>query len=88
MADIVDEILEMLFETQMEKRTVVISFAESAITKILEENPEIPALLLLYDAWTVDSEENIRDLISFKVDFLTTNYLERAIRIKREMLGM
>lgn len=164
-ADIVDEILEMLFETQMEKRTVIISFAESAITRILEKNPEIPALLLLYDksymtgsarekgesisrkaaeigtkyvgpfsfqleylddelmpevlynlennmdpgelplaldaatitllhekgllidAWTVDSEENMRDLISSNVDFLTTNYLERAIRVKREMLG-
>lgn len=38
----------------------------------------------LIDAWTVDSEENIRDLVNFKVDILTTNYLERAIRIKRE----
>ncbi len=28
----------------------------------------------LIDAWTVDSEENIRDLVSFGVDFLTTNY--------------
>ncbi len=162
-ADIVDEVLEMLFDTQMDKRTVIISFAESAITKILNENPDIPALLLIYDnaymtgstqdkvdsisqkadeigtkyigpfsfqlehldpesfpevvhklennidpgelplaldaatiealhdrgliidAWTVDSEENIRDLITYNVDFLTTNYLERAIRIKHEV---
>ncbi|KUG24720.1 glycerophosphoryl diester phosphodiesterase [hydrocarbon metagenome] len=162
-ADIVDEILEMLYETKMDKRTVIISFAESAIVKIRNEKPEIPALLLLYgaeymtgstqskvnhisqkadeigtkyvgpfsfqlekidsvllpgvihnlennidpgelplaldaetvaalhkkgyliDAWTVDSEENIRDLVTSKVDFLTTNYLERAIRIKKEV---
>jgi hypothetical protein len=62
--DIVDEILEMLFETQMEKRAVIISFAESAITKILEENPEISALLLLYvkpymTGSTRDKVENI-----------------------------
>ena len=37
------------------------------------------------DAWTVDSEQNIRELIKYNVDFLTTNYLERAIRIKKEM---
>jgi len=162
-ADIVDKVLEMLYKTQMDKRTVIISFEESAIKKILREKPEIPALLLLYgdaymkgstqnkvnnisqkadeigtkyvgpfsfqlekldpalmseviyklsnnidpgvlplamdaetvaalhqkgyliDAWTVDSEENIRDLVTFKVDFLTTNYLERAIRIKKEV---
>jgi glycerophosphoryl diester phosphodiesterase len=162
-ADIVDEVLEMLSETKMDKRTVIISFEESAISKILSENPDIPALLLLadvayntgstqnkvnnisqkadeigtkyvgpfsfqlekldptlmseaifnltnnidpgelplaldaetvadlhekgylIDAWTVDSEENIRDLVTFKVDFLTTNYLERAIRIKKEI---
>jgi len=41
----------------------------------------------LIDAWTVDSEENIRDLVKFKVDFLTSNYLERAIRIKKEELN-
>ena len=40
---------------------------------------------LIIDAWTVDSEENIRDLVASKVDFLTTNYLERAIGIKKEM---
>ena len=162
-ADIADEILAMLYETQMDKSTVIISFSESAISKIVSENPEIPSLLLLYDiaymtdttqskvnslsqkadaigtkyigpfsfqlenhppelipdviyqlennfdpgelplaldadtvealhergyyidAWTVDSEENIRDLITSKVDFLTTNYLERAIRIKKEI---
>ncbi len=162
-AGIVDEILEMLYATEMDKRTVIISFKESAITKIIDEKPEIPALLLLYgqeyitgstqnkvnnisqkadeigtkyigpfsfqlekldpallpeviyklennidpgelplaldaeavaalrekgyiiDAWTVDHEENIRDLITSKVDFLTTNYLERAIRIKKEL---
>lgn len=162
-ADIVDEVLEMLHATKMDKRTVIISFKESAITKIINEKPEIPALLLLYgegymtgstqnkvdnisqkadeigtkyvgpfsfqlekldpalltevtykltnnidpgelplaldaetvaalhergyiiDAWTVDSEENIRDLVTSKVDFLTTNYLERAIRIKKEI---
>jgi len=162
-ADIVDEVLEMLYDTKMDKRTVIISFEESAILKILNEKPEIPALLLLYnnaymtgstqdkvnnivqkateigtkyvgpfsfqlenfdpelldgvshslknnidpgelplaldaetiaalhekgiiiDAWTVDSEENIRDLVTYKVDFLTTNYLERAIRIKKEV---
>ena len=161
--DIVDEILEMLYETKMDKRTVIISFQESAIKKIINEKPEIPALLLLYgdeymtgstqnkvnnisqkadeigtryvgpfafqlekldadllpdviynlsnnidpgelplaldaetmtalhekgliiDAWTVDSEENIRDLVASEVDFLTTNYLERAIGIKKEM---
>jgi len=161
-ANIVDEVLKMLYDTKMEKRTVIISFAESAITKIKNEEPDIPALLLLYgtpymtgstqdkansimqkaeeigtkyvgpfsfqlenldpalrsevtynlennidpgelplaldaatievlhkkgyliDAWTVDSEENMRDLIKSKVDFLTTNYLERAIRIKKE----
>ena len=161
-AGIVDEIIEMLYATNMEKRTVIISFEESAITKIKNENPYIPALLLLYgtpymtgstqdkvdaikqkadsigteyvgpfsfqlekldpallpavihnlennidpgelplaldaatvellheegfliDAWTVDSEENMRDLINSKIDFLTTNYLERAIRIKKE----
>ena len=32
-----------------------------------------------------DSEENIRGLVASKVDFLTTNYLERAIGIKKEM---
>lgn len=37
---------------------------------------------LIIDAWTVDSEENIRDLVASEVDFLTTNDLERAIRIK------
>jgi glycerophosphoryl diester phosphodiesterase len=162
-ADIVDEILDMLYATKMDKRTVIISFEESAISKILTEKPEIPALLLIYgspymtgstqnkvdnisqkadeigtkyvgpfsfqlekldpallheairnlennidpgelplaldaetvaalhergyliDAWTVDSEENIRDLVIFNVDFLTTNYLERAIRIKKEI---
>ena len=155
-ADIVDEVLEMLYATKMEKRTVIISFAESAITKIRNEEPGIPALLLLppdiliaaedradivmqkanemgtkyvgpfsfqiekldstaiskltnnidpgelplaldkatitklhqngylIDAWTVDSEANIRDLVKSNVDFLTTNYLERAIRIKKE----
>ena len=41
----------------------------------------------LINAWTVDSKENIRDLIINKVDFLTTNYLERAIRIKKEILS-
>lgn len=162
-ADIVDEILEMLYDTKMDKRTVIISFAESAISKIRNEKPEIPALLNLYGAnymtgsaqskanyisqkadeigtryvgpfsfqlekidsailpevihnlrnnidpgklplalddatitalhqngyligaWTVDSEENIRDLVTSKVDFLTTNYPERAIRIKNEV---
>ena len=161
-ADIVDEVLEMLHATKMEKRTVIISFAESAIAQVKSEEPDIPALLLLYgapymtgstqgkansimqkaeeigteyvgpfsfqlenldpvllpeviynlennmdpgeiplaldaatievlhkngyliDAWTVDSEENMRDLIKSNVDFLTTNYLERAIRIKNE----
>lgn len=161
-ANIVDEVLEMLYATKMEKKTVIISFAESAIAKIKIEEPDIPALLLLYnapymtgstqdktnsimqkaeeigtkyvgpfsfqlenldpalilevkynlknnidpgelplaldaatieilhknnyliDAWTVDSEENMRDLIKSNVDFLTTNYLERAIRIKKE----
>ncbi|WP_300667848.1 glycerophosphodiester phosphodiesterase family protein [Desulfoluna sp.] len=39
------------------------------------------------DAWTVDSEENIRDLIQANVDILTTNYLERAIAAKNESLG-
>jgi len=39
------------------------------------------------DAWTVDSEENIRDLIQSNVDILTTNYLERAIAVKNEILG-
>ncbi len=164
-AEIVDEVLAMLYETKMDKRTVIISFAESAISKILREKPDIPALLLIYgsqymtgstqnkvnniahkadeigtkyvgpfsfqiehlnaellpeviynltnnidpgelplaldaetitalhergyiiDAWTVDNEGNIRDLVAFKVDFLTTNYLERAIRIKKEVLG-
>ncbi|MDD2557688.1 MAG: glycerophosphodiester phosphodiesterase family protein [Desulfuromonas sp.] len=38
------------------------------------------------DAWTVDSEENIRALIQSNVDILTSNYLERAIRIKKEVL--
>jgi len=33
----------------------------------------------------VDSEENIRDLVASKVDFLTTNDLERAIEIKEEI---
>jgi len=162
-ADIVDEVLEMLYDTQMDKRTVIISFEESAISKIIGEKPEIPALLLLadvayntgstqnkvnnisqkaneigtkyvgpfsfqlehldpallpeviynltnnidpgelplaldaetiavlhergyiIDAWTVDNEKNIRDLVTYKVDFLTTNYLERAIRIKKEV---
>ncbi|MDZ7778191.1 MAG: glycerophosphodiester phosphodiesterase family protein [Bacteroidales bacterium] len=32
-ADIVDEILDMLYETKMDKRTVIISFEESAIKK-------------------------------------------------------
>jgi glycerophosphoryl diester phosphodiesterase len=164
-ADIVDEVLAMLYETKMDKRTVIISFEESAISKIVSEKPEIPALLLLYgegymtgstqnkvnnisqkaeeigtkyvgpfsfqleklapalwadaihnltnnidpgelplaldaetvaalhekgyliDAWTVDSEANIRDLVTSEVDFLTTNYLERAIRIKKEVQG-
>ncbi|MDD2390266.1 MAG: hypothetical protein PHP23_11100 [Desulfobacterales bacterium] len=39
------------------------------------------------DAWTVDSEENIRDLIQFNVDILTTNYPERAMRVKTEWLS-
>jgi len=164
-ADIVDEILDMLYQTKMDKRTVIISFEESAILKVINEKPEIPALLLLYgpgymtgstqnkvnniaqkadqigtryvgpfsfqlekmdpallpevihnlqnnidpgelplaldaetvaalhqkgyliDAWTVDSEANIRDLVISNVDFLTTNYLERAIRIKKEVQG-
>ncbi len=164
-ADIVDEVLEMLYATKMDKRTVIISFSESAIKIIKNEKPDIPALLLLadpvymtgstqskvnnisqkaveigtkyigpfafqlekldltllpqaiynltnnidpgklplaldaetvaalhekgylIDAWTVDSEENIRDLVTFKIDFLTTNYLERAIRIKKEVQG-
>ena len=163
-ADIVDEVLEILYATKMEKRTVIISFAESAIAKIKSEEPDIPALLLVYanqymtgdsqskadnimqkadelgtkyigpfsfqlekldpallpevvynlynnldpgelplaldtetlailhengyliDAWTVDSEENMRDLINSNVDFLTTNYLERAINMKKEFL--
>jgi glycerophosphoryl diester phosphodiesterase len=38
------------------------------------------------DAWTVDNEENIRDLINSNVDILTTNYLERALYIKSEIL--
>ncbi len=162
-ANIVDQVLEKLFETGMDKRTVIISFEESAIRKIIKEQPEIPALLLLFgdaymtgstqnkvnnislkadqigtkyvgpfsfqlekldptllpevyynlennidpgelpltldaetvaglhqkgyliDAWTVDNEKNIRDLVTFNVDFLTTNYLERAIRIKKEV---
>ncbi len=164
-AYIVDPVLEMLFATGMDKRTVIISFEESAIKKIIEEHPEIPALLLLYgdpymtgstqnkvnnivqkaneigtkyvgpfsfqlehldpdlipeaiynltnnydpgelplaldaetiaalhergfviDAWTVDNEENIRSLVEYKADFITTNYLERAIRIKKEVQG-
>ncbi len=164
-ADIVDQVLEMLFETGMDKRTVIISFEESAIRKVINEQPDIPALILLYgnpymtgstqnkvdniaqkadeigtkyvgpfsfqlehvdselldeviynltnnidpgelplaldaetiaalhemgyiiDAWTVDNEENIRELVTFKVDFLTTNYLSRAIRIKKEVQG-
>jgi len=162
-ADIADEILEMLYVTKMEKRTVIISFSESAIKKVKTKEPDIPALLLLYgtpymtgstqdktngimqkaeeigtkyvgpfsfqlekldaglrpevkynlennldpgqlplaldfatievlhkkgyliDAWTVDSEENMRDLIKSNVDFLTTNYLERALSIKKEV---
>lgn len=164
-AHLVDEILEMLVDTRMDESTVIISFAEFAIAKIGKLNPEIPALLLIYDktcmmgttenkvkgisekadaigtkyvgpfsfqlenhkperlleavnnlknnidpgelplaldadtvealhkrgylidAWTVDSEENIRDLIMSEVDFLTTNYLERAISIKKEVQG-
>jgi glycerophosphoryl diester phosphodiesterase len=39
------------------------------------------------DAWTVDSEENIRDLIQSNVDILTTKYLERAIAAKQALLG-
>lgn len=38
----------------------------------------------LIDAWTIDSEENMLDLIISNVDFLTANYLERAIRIRKE----
>jgi len=39
------------------------------------------------DAWTIDSRENIRDLIKFNVDILTTNYPERAISLKKELVG-
>jgi len=39
----------------------------------------------IIDAWSVDSEENIRDLVASKVDFLTTNDRERAVGIKEEI---
>jgi len=37
------------------------------------------------NTWTVDNEENIRDLIINKVDMLTTNSLEKALSIKNEI---
>ena len=156
----VDDILQMLDETKMNNRTVIISFRENDIAQIARERPEIPAFLLLspdyslgstqdkvdnitqkaieigtqsvgpfafkpdslpdetvekfeenrdlgevelplaldnetisalhekgymIDAWTVDNESNMRDLIISNIDFLTTNDLEPAIKIKKEL---
>ncbi|MHC1623285.1 MAG: glycerophosphodiester phosphodiesterase, partial [Candidatus Methanospirareceae archaeon] len=158
--DIVDDVIEMLYITEMEERTLIVTFVESAIKEIKEKHPEITALLFLppdymtgdaedkttkimnkaeelgtkdigpfafqienlteeaqehirnnedpgelvlaldsetisilhengyrIDAWTVDNEENIRDLIQLNADILTTNYPERALRVKTEVLG-
>jgi glycerophosphoryl diester phosphodiesterase len=54
---------------------------DSKTIKILHENGYI------IDAWTVDSVENIRDLIKSNVDILTTNYLEQAITAKRDIIN-
>ena len=157
--DTVDEILQMLDETRMNNRTVIIGFSEKAIARVAIERPEIPSFLLLLpkysdgtteqkvdritkkadevgtkavgpfafkpeiladpatlvkfqnnsdlgdvefplafddetisalqekgymiDVWTVDNEENIKALINSGVDFLTTNELGLALRLKK-----
>lgn len=161
---IVDDVIDMLYKTEMNENTIIISFSKSAISKVMKTDSKIPALLLIkdkscmsgtsddkanaiinkaekigtkyvgpfsfqlekldsalvdqanydlkksidpgvlplaldketieklhesgyfIDAWTVDNEENIRDLINSNVDILTTNYLERALYIKSESL--
>ena len=76
-ADIVDEILEMLYATKMEKRTVIISFAESAIAKIKIEEPEVPALLLLYGSpYMTGTTEDKANNIMLKAYEIGTEYVD------------
>lgn len=159
-SSIADAVVELLYQTEMESKTLIISFDEKSIKNIKENHPEIPAVLLLpkrymfgaaeikaakimskakkigttdigpfsfqmedltdedkdnlskgvdpgelvlaldsetisilhkngyrIDAWTVDSVENIKELIKSNVDVLTTNYLETAINAKNEILN-
>ncbi len=164
-ANIAEQVIKMLYETEMEESTIIISFSKSTISDVIEADSKITALLLinknscitgstedkvkgikkelkkietkniglyafqlekmdssssslaksnmkngkdpgklplsldedtikklhaegyLINAWTVDNEVNMRDLINNKVDILTTNYLEKAINIKKEILN-
>jgi len=46
-ADIVEEVIDMLYQTQMAESTVIISFNKSAVKKILKTDSNIPVQLLL-----------------------------------------
>lgn len=162
--NIVDEVLELVYETEMEDSIIIISFSKSSISKLIDKDSTIPAVILvkkdscmtgstldkvkgiekeanrvktkyigpyafqlekldaslaslakykmsksrdpgslplaldadtinhLHDkgyfinVWTVDNEDNMRDLIINNVDMLTTNYVEEALKIKDEIL--
>ncbi len=161
--NIVDEVLELVYETEMEDSIIIISFSKSSISKLIDKDSTIPAVFLvkkdscmtgstldkvnglekeakrvktkyigpyafqlekvdaslaslakykmsnsrdpgylplaldedtinhLHDkgyfinVWTVDNEDNMRDLIINNVDMLTTNYVEEALKIKDEI---
>lgn len=163
-SNIVDEVINTIYEAEMNESTIIISFSKSAISKIIKTDPAIPALLLLskresmagtidektdkyikitsktgtnllgpfafqldeidplflntanynikngsnpgtlplsfneetikglhdngyyINTWTVDNSDNMRALISYNIDMLTTNYLEKALEIKQDIL--
>jgi glycerophosphoryl diester phosphodiesterase len=161
--NIVDEVLELVYETKMEDSIIIISFSKSSISKLINRDSTIPAVILVkkdscmtgstldkvkgiekeankvktkyigpyafqlekldaslaslakykmsksrdpgslplaldeetlnqlhedgyfINVWTVDNEDNMRDLISNNIDMLTTNYVEKALKIKDEI---
>ncbi|MGD1823675.1 MAG: glycerophosphodiester phosphodiesterase [Pleomorphochaeta sp.] len=162
-SNIEEDVINLIYETEMQEKTIIIGFSKSTISNTLKLDSSIPSLLLIkknscmtgssldkvkgieselkrvktkyigpysfqlekldtassslakslmkkskdpgtlplaldketitllhdkgyfINVWTVDNEENMRDLISNNIDILTTNYLEKAISIKDEL---
>lgn len=76
-SNIVEEVLETIYETNMNESTVIISFSKSAISKIVKTDPKIPALLLL-------SKNNS---MFGKTDTKINNFINLAAKADTSLIG-